>query len=75
MENQFTTQDRRFLVEMSAEMSAKIDTSIPEGAALKAAFDKLSDGKNLPWAPIANKDYDDTIKLITFVDNLRKQKS
>ena len=41
MENQFTTKDRRFLVEMAVEMAIKIDTSIPEGAALKAAFDKL----------------------------------
>jgi phosphonate transport system substrate-binding protein len=38
-----------------------------------AAFDKLSDGKNKPWEPIDNKAYDDTIKLITFVDALRKK--
>lgn len=44
-------------------------------AATKApdAFKRLSDGKNLPWAPIANADYDDTIKLIRFVDRLKKQ--
>ena len=36
------------------------------------AFAKLSDGKNLPWAPITNADYDDTIKLVRFVDSLRK---
>ncbi len=39
------------------------------------AFAKLSDGKNKPWAPIASADYDDTIKLIKFVDNLKKKKS
>jgi phosphonate transport system substrate-binding protein len=39
----------------------------------KAAFDKLSDGKNKPWEPIDTKAYDDTIKLITFVDALRKK--
>ncbi len=39
------------------------------------AFAKLSDGKNKPWAPIANADYDDTIKLIKFVDKLKKKKS
>jgi phosphonate transport system substrate-binding protein len=39
----------------------------------KAAFDKLSDGKNRPWEPTDNAAYDDTIKLITFVDKLRKQ--
>jgi phosphonate transport system substrate-binding protein len=39
----------------------------------KAAFDRLSDGKNRPWQPVDNAAYDDTIKLITFVDRLRKQ--
>jgi len=39
----------------------------------KAAFDRLSDGKNRPWQPIDNAAYDDTIKLIQFVDRLRKQ--
>jgi phosphonate transport system substrate-binding protein len=38
----------------------------------KAAFDRLSDGKNRPWQPVDNAAYDDTIKLITYVDGLRK---
>jgi phosphonate transport system substrate-binding protein len=38
----------------------------------KAAFDELSDGNNQPWQPIANKDYDDTVKLIKFIDSLKK---
>ena len=37
------------------------------------AFAKLSDGKNKPWAPVTNADYDDTIKLIKFVDGLKKK--
>ena len=37
------------------------------------AFAKLSDGKNKPWATVANADYDDTIKLIKFVDGLKKK--
>jgi len=41
----------------------------------KAMFDKLSDGKNRPWEPVTNADYDKTIELITFVDNLRKKGS
>ncbi len=36
------------------------------------AFAKLSDGKNKPWEPITNADYEDTIKLVKFVDSLRK---
>src|SRR5215467_4268003 len=39
------------------------------------AFKKLSDGKNRPWEPITNKDYDKTIELIKFVDSLRKKAS
>ena len=37
------------------------------------AFAKLSDGKNKPWAPVTNADYDGTIKLIKFVDGLKKK--
>ena len=46
-------------------------------AAKKApdAYAKLSDGKNLPWAPVANADYDKTIELVKFGDELRKKKS
>ena len=39
----------------------------------KAAFDRLSDGKNQPYQTVDNAAYDDTIKLIQFVDRLRKQ--
>jgi phosphonate transport system substrate-binding protein len=39
----------------------------------KAAFDRLSDGKNLPWQPTTTADYDDTIKMVAFVDKLRRK--
>ena len=38
-----------------------------------AAFDRLSDGKNRPWQVVNNAAYGDTIKLIQFVDRLRRQ--
>jgi len=41
----------------------------------KEAYDKLSDGKNRPWDPVTNADYDKTIELVKFVDTLRKKKS
>ena len=41
----------------------------------KAAFDKLSDGKNKPWEATTNEAYNDTIKLIQFVDALKKKQS
>jgi len=39
------------------------------------AFAKLSDGKNRPWEPVKNEDYNKTIQLVKFVDDLRKKKS
>ena len=36
------------------------------------AFARLSDGKNKPWETIGNADYDDTIKMLRYVDKLRK---
>jgi phosphonate transport system substrate-binding protein len=39
----------------------------------KAAYDRLSAGQKLRYQPIDNAAYDDTIKLIQFVDNLKKQ--
>ena len=46
-------------------------------AATKApeAYAKLSDGKNRPWQPVANADYDKTIEMVKFVDELHKKKS
>ncbi|HTS91292.1 MAG TPA: phosphonate ABC transporter substrate-binding protein [Stellaceae bacterium] len=38
----------------------------------KAAFEKLSDGKNRPWEPITHQDYLPTIEMVKYVDSLRK---
>jgi phosphonate transport system substrate-binding protein len=58
------------------ELKSAIRTAYLEAAAKdKAAFDRLSDGKNQPFQPIDNAAYDDTIKLIQFVDKLRKKSS
>jgi ABC-type phosphate/phosphonate transport system substrate-binding protein len=39
----------------------------------KEVFDRLSDGNNLPWEPVENSAYDEMIRLIQFVDGLRKR--
>ena len=49
------------------------DAFMNAATADKAAFDRLSDGKNLPWQPITTADYDDTIKMVGFVDKLRRK--
>lgn len=41
----------------------------------EAAFKRLSDGKAKPYEAIDNAAYDDTIKLIQFVDQLRRRSS
>jgi phosphonate transport system substrate-binding protein len=61
------------LTSLPDDLKAAIKTAFLQAATKdKAAFDKLSDGKNLPWQPIDNAAYDDTIKLIQFVDHLKK---
>jgi phosphonate transport system substrate-binding protein len=64
------------LSEMPDDLKLAIKTAfISAQAKDKAAFDRLSDGKAQPWQPIDNAAYDDTIKLIQFVDALRKRAS
>ena len=41
----------------------------------KAAFDKLSDGKDREFKQVDAKYYETVVELIKFVDSLRKQKS
>jgi phosphonate transport system substrate-binding protein len=63
-----------YLDSLPADLKAAIRTAFLDAAKNdKAAFNKLSDGKNQPWQPIDNAAYGDTIKLMRFVDRLRKQ--
>lgn len=65
-----------YLSELPQEMKAAIKAAFLEAPTKgKTAFTRLSDGKNRPWEPVANEDYDKTIELITFVDRLRKRKA
>jgi phosphonate transport system substrate-binding protein len=63
-----------YLSDLPADLKARIRTAFFDAAKKdKAAFDRLSDGKNQPWQPVDNEAYADTIKLIQFVDGLRKK--
>ena len=65
-----------YLSDLPEDMKSAIRKAFLEAADKdKEAFAKLSDGKNLPWQPIANEDYNKTIELIKFVDSLRKKAS
>jgi phosphonate transport system substrate-binding protein len=62
------------LTSLPPDLKAAIKQAFLNAAtADKAAFDRLSDGKNLPWQPIDNAAYDDTIKMVAFVDRLRRK--
>jgi phosphonate transport system substrate-binding protein len=39
-----------------------------------AAFDKIYEGKQLPFAPVDHKAYEPVVDMIKFVDELRKKK-
>jgi phosphonate transport system substrate-binding protein len=41
----------------------------------KAAFDRLSDGKDKEFAAVSRNDYADIVDMIQFVDEMRKQRS
>lgn len=63
-----------FLGDLPADMKDAIKNAF-FNAPTKApeAFAKLSDGKNKPWEAITTKDYNQTIDLIKFVDQLKKK--
>ena len=41
----------------------------------KAAFDKLSDGKDLGFVPVSVKDYEESVKMNIWLDQQRKKKA
>jgi phosphonate transport system substrate-binding protein len=65
-----------YLKDMPADLKAKVRAAILDAPKVcKAAYDKLSDGKNLPFEPTDHKAYEPVVELIRFVDTLRKKKS
>ena len=41
----------------------------------KTAFDRLSDGKDKEFVPVTHKDYQETVEMIQYVDEMRKKRS
>jgi len=65
-----------YLSNLPADLKNAVRTAFLDAAKNdKAAFDRLSDGKYQPWQPVTSADYDETIKLIQFVDRLRRKAS
>lgn len=65
-----------YLSSLPADLKAKISDAVYNIAKNDpAAFQKATDGKAQPWAPVDNKAYDTIIELNKFVDQLRKKSS
>lgn len=65
-----------YLNDMPADLKAAIDKAFLEAPQKdKAAFDKLSDGKDRGFAPVTHKDYLEFVKLNKYLESLRKQKA
>ena len=60
----------------AADLKAAIAKAFDEAPTkAKAAFDKLSDGKDREFMAVDAKYYEGVVELIKFIDSLRKQKS
>ncbi len=65
-----------YLADMPADLKAAIWKAFQEAPTkAKAAFDKLSDGKDREFKQVDAKYYEGVVELIKFIDSLRKQKS
>jgi phosphonate transport system substrate-binding protein len=65
-----------YLADMPADMKAAIWKAFQEAPTKdKAAYDKLSDGKDREFKQVDAKYYEGVVELIKFIDSLRKQKS
>lgn len=65
-----------YLDSLPADLKAAIQKAFLEAPTkAKAAFDKLSDGKDREFVKVDAKYYDPVVELIKFIDQLRKQKS
>jgi phosphonate transport system substrate-binding protein len=65
-----------YLASLPPDLKAAIVKAFDEAPVkAKAAFDKLSDGKDKGFTKVDTKYYEPVVELIKFIDQLRKQKS
>jgi phosphonate transport system substrate-binding protein len=65
-----------YLADLPADLKAAIWKAFQEAPTKdKAAYDKLSDGKDREFKAVDAKYYEGVVELIKFIDSLRKQKS
>jgi phosphonate transport system substrate-binding protein len=65
-----------YLTDLPDDLKKAIVNAFAEAPAKdKAAFDRLSDGKDKEFVPVTHKDYADTVEMIQYVDDMRKKKA
>lgn len=65
-----------YLADMPADLKKIIkDSFLNVHTKAPAVFQKMTDGKAKPYAPVTNEHYKPVVELITFVDNLKKKGS
>lgn len=65
-----------YLASLPADLKAAIGKAFMESPTkAKVAFDKLSDGKDREFVPVKAMDYEPTIQMIRYVDEMRKKRS
>jgi phosphonate transport system substrate-binding protein len=65
-----------YLTDLPDELKKAIVKAFMEAPAKdKAAFDRLSDGKDKEFVAMTHKDYAETVEMIQYVDNMRKKRS
>ena len=73
---QIVNSPMAYLGSLPADLKAAIKKAVLEIAVKdKAAFDKIYEGKQLPFVEVDHKAYEAVVDLIKFVDSIRKQKS
>jgi phosphonate transport system substrate-binding protein len=73
--DQIVNSPLAYLTTLPAELRGAIRTAVlelPEKD--RAAFDRIYEGKQLPWEPVGNAAYQPIVELNRFVDNLRRQR-
>src|SRR5271155_3586989 len=64
-----------YLSDLPDDLKKAIVTAFMEAPTKdKAAFDRLSDGKDKEFVAVTHKDYADVVAMIQFVDDMRKKK-
>ena len=73
---QIVNSPMAYLTDLPADLKAAIKKAVLEIAVKdKAAFDKIYEGKQLPFVEVDHEAYRPVVELIKFVDSIRKQKS